>query len=153
MYQWGSNGAGFLLQAGATSGNPTTVNATVTNNTIAQPGTFAVANNAQGFQLNNGTTSGENFTTCLTFSGNIMDQAGTGAGGDIRLRQRFDTKVQLPGYTGAADGTTGSPTLASFIQGLNPTGPPAVTSVSSTANGGGFSNTSGGVACAVPAFP
>src|SRR5205823_5732896 len=52
MYQWGSNGAGFLLQAGATSGDPTTVNATVTNNTIAQPGTFAVANTAQGFQLN-----------------------------------------------------------------------------------------------------
>src|SRR5205823_5827010 len=52
MFQWGSNGAGFLLQAGATSGNPTSVNATVTNNTIAQPGTFAVANTAQGFQLN-----------------------------------------------------------------------------------------------------
>src|SRR5437762_5376809 len=153
MFQWGSNGAGFLLQAGATGVNPTSVNATVTNNTIAQPGTFAVANNAQGFQLNNGTTSGENFTTCLTFSGNIMDQAGTGAGGDIRLRQRFDTKVQLHGYTGAADGTTGSPTLASFIQGLNPSGPPTVTSISSTAAGGGFFNTPGpGAACAQPSF-
>ena len=55
LYQWGSNGAGLLLQAGATSGNPVTFNATVTNNTITQPGTFAVANSAQGFQLNNGT--------------------------------------------------------------------------------------------------
>src|SRR5213079_369384 len=31
MYQWGSNGAGFLLKAGSTSGNPTSVNATLTN--------------------------------------------------------------------------------------------------------------------------
>src|ERR1051325_1966305 len=127
MYQWGSNGAGFLLQAGATGVNPTAVNATITNNTIAQPGTFAVSNTAQGFQLNNGTTSGENFTTCLKFQGNMLNGSGTGAGGDARLRQRFDTKVQLPGYSGAADGTSGSPTIASFIQGLNPTGPPSVT--------------------------
>ena len=28
----------------------------------------------------------------------------------MRLRQRFDSKVQLPGYIGAADGTSGSPT-------------------------------------------
>src|SRR3989440_9457725 len=41
LLQWGANGAGFLLQAGATGVNPTTFNATVTNNTIAQPGTFA----------------------------------------------------------------------------------------------------------------
>src|SRR5205823_4637222 len=154
MYQWGSNGAGFLLQAGATSGNPTSVNATVTNNTIAQPGTFAVANTAQGFQLNNGTTSGENFTTCLRFAGNVLNGSGTGAGGDARFRQRFDTKVQMPGYTGAADGGTLFGDVRSYIQGLNPTGPPLVTGVSSTAAGGGFFNTPGpGNACAVPAFP
>jgi hypothetical protein len=152
MYQWGSNGAGFLLQAGATTGSPTTFNATVTNNTIAQPGTFAVANTAQGFQLNSGTNSGENFTTCLGFSSNVFDTSGTGAGGDGRFRQRFDTRVLMPGYTGAADGTTGSPTVASFIQGLNPTGPPTITSVSSTAAGGGFFNTPGGAACALPGF-
>src|ERR1051326_2395832 len=157
MYQWGSNGAGLLLQAGSTSGNPTSVNATITNNSIAEPGTFAVANNAQGFQLNSGTNSGENFTSCLKFQSNVFDTAGTGAGGDGRFRQRFDTKVQMPGYTGAADGTTGSPTVASYVQGLNPsppTGPPTITSVSSTASGGGFFNTAGpGNACALPAFP
>jgi hypothetical protein len=87
------------------------------------------------------------------FSGNTADQSGTGAGGDVRLRQRFDTKVLMPGYTGAADGTTGSPTVASYIQGLNSPAP-AVTSVSSTAAGGGFFNTPGpGNACAVPSFP
>src|SRR5205085_4309338 len=121
-----------------------------TNNTISQPGTFAVSSNAQGFQLNNGTQSGENFTSCLKFTGNTLNGSGTGAGGDARFRQRFDTKVQMPGYTGAADGTTGSPTVVSYIQGLNPTGPPTVTSISSTASGGGFFNTPGGAACALP---
>jgi hypothetical protein len=152
LYQWGANGAGFLLQAGATSGNPTTFNATVTNNTIAEPGTFAVANNAQGFQLNNGTNSGENFTTCLRFAGNVVDQAGTGTGGDARFRQRFDTKVNLPGYTGAADGGALFADMIGYVQGLNPTGPPTVTGVASTAAGGGFFNTPGGAACALPGF-
>ncbi len=46
----------------------------------------------------------------------------------------------------------GSPTVASYIQGLNPTGPPTITSVSSTAAGGGFFNTPGGADCAVPTF-
>jgi hypothetical protein len=58
----------------------------------------------------------------------------------------------MPGYTGAADGTTGSPTIVSYIQGLNPTGPPTVTSVSSTATGGGFFNTPNGAACPLPGF-
>jgi len=150
MYQWGSNGAGFLLESSA--GDPTTFAATVTNNTIAQPGTFAVSNNAQGFQLNNGTASGENFTTCLKFQSNTLNGSGTGTGGDARFRQRFDTKVDMPGYTGPQDGVTGSPTVVQYIQGLNPTGPPTVTSVSSTAGGGGFFNTPGGAACALPGF-
>jgi hypothetical protein len=152
MYQWGSNGSGFYVQAGQTFGNPTNVNITATNNTVAQPGTFAVANNAQGFQLNAGTGTGDAPTVCLGFSGNVIDQAGTGAGGDVRLRQRFDSHVALPGYTGPQDGVTGSPTVNTFVAGLNsPT--PTVTSISSTSGGGGFFNTPGpGNACAVPSF-
>src|ERR1051325_6156797 len=115
MYQWGSNGAGFLLQAGATGVNPTAVNATITNNTIAQPGTFAVSSSAQGFGLNTGRTSGENFTSCLRFAGSVLNGSGTGAGGDARFRQRFDTKVQMPGYTGAADGGTLFADVRSYI--------------------------------------
>jgi len=118
------------------------------------PGTFAVSSAAQGFQLNNGTSSGENFTSCLLFSGNVLNGSGTGGGGDARFRQRFDTKVQMPGYTGAADGGTLFADVRSYIQGLNPTGPPTVSGVSSTAGGGGFFNTPGpGNACAVPSFP
>jgi hypothetical protein len=152
MYQWGSNGAGFYVQVGQTFGNPTNVNITATNNTVAEPGTFAVANTAQGFQLNAGTGTGDAPSICLGFSSNTIDQAGTGAGGDVRLRQRFDSHVALPGYTGPQDGVTGSPTVNSFVAGLNsPT--PTVTSISSTAAGGGFFNTPGpGTACALPGF-
>src|ERR1044072_4662825 len=121
--QFGANGAGVLVQPGANAGNPVTFQVTFTNNSIAEPGTFAVANNAQGFQLNSGTNSGENFTSCLKFQSNVFDTSGTGAGGDGRFRQRFDTKVQMPGYTGAADGTTGSPALGRYPEGLNPTAP------------------------------
>jgi hypothetical protein len=148
MYQWGANGAGFLLQAG--SGDPTTFAATVTNNTILQPGTYAVSSTAQGFQLNNSTMSGENFTTCLKFQSNTLNGSGTGAGGDARFRQRDNSKVDMPGYTGNQDGS--APGVVSYIQGLNPTGPPSVTFVSSTGGGGGFFNTPGGAACALPGF-
>src|SRR5207248_1989128 len=64
MYQWGSNGAGFYAQVGQTFGNPTNVNITATNNTVAEPGTFSVANNAQGFQPNAGTGTGDAPTVC-----------------------------------------------------------------------------------------
>jgi hypothetical protein len=151
LYQWG--GSGLVLNAFTGQvGNPPTVNATVTNNTIAEPGTFG-GGGAPGFLLVNGQNPGDNFTTCLRFAGNLVNEAATGAASDVHLLQQFDTKVQLPGYTGAANGTSGVPTVAGYIQGLNPTGPPTVTSSSSTAAGGGFFNTLGGAACPVPAFP
>ena len=109
-----------------------------------------VAANVKNVSGNAGSAS-----VCLGFSTNTIDQAGTGAGGDVRFRQRFDSHVALPGYTGPQDGVTGTPTVASYIQGLNPTGPPSVTSISSTAGGGGFFNTTSpttGAACPVPAF-
>jgi hypothetical protein len=151
LYQWG--GSGLVLNAFTGQvGNPPTVNATVTNNTIAEPGTFG-GGGAPGFLLVNGQNPGDNFTTCLRFAGNLVNEAATGAASDVHLLQQFDTKVQLPGYTGAANGTSGVPTVAGYIQGLNPTGPPTATSSSSTAAGGGFFNTLGGAACPVPAFP
>jgi hypothetical protein len=151
----------WVIPHGATTAatEPTVFNMTFTNNTIAQQGTVNSAAPIQGFQLDNETTTGtitpngEPFTTCLKFSGNTVNgSGGGGTGGDVRLRQRFDTKVDLPGYTGPQDGVTGTPTIASFIQGLNPTGPPSVTSTSSTSGGGGFFNTPGGAACALPGF-
>jgi hypothetical protein len=115
---------------------------------------MAAANAINGFQINNGTNSGENHTACLLFSGN--DVAGTGSGTgitDVRLRQRFNTRVLLPGYTGAANGGgVGAPQVVSYIQGLNSPSP-TVSAVTSTASGGGFFNTPMSSACAVPSFP
>jgi hypothetical protein len=149
----------WVIPHGATTvaAEPTVFNMTFTNNTIAQQGTVNSATPIQGFQLDNETTTGsispngEPFTTCLKFSGNTVNgSGGGGTGGDVRLRQRFDTKVDLPGYTGNQDGT--APGVVSYIQGLNPTGPPSVTFAASTSGGGGFFNTPGGAACALPGF-
>ncbi len=152
MYQWGANGAGFFTLVGSNGTNVPAVNVTATNNTILQPGTFASTNNDQGFQLDAGNNSLDSaFTVCLKFSGNTLNGAGNGqSGGDARFRQRFNNKVDMPGYTGNQDGT--APGVVSYIQSLNPTGPPVVTFTASTSGGGGFFNTPGGAACALPGF-
>jgi len=115
-------------------------------------GTMAAANAINGFQLNHGTNSGENHTSCVFFSGN--DVAGTGSGGatDVRLRQRFDTRVNMPGYTGAPND---SAAIISYIQGLNAPLPSVSVATAFTNPPGtdGFHNTPGGAACAVPSFP
>jgi hypothetical protein len=149
FFQWNGVFAGVYLQVGATAGNAVNFNATVTNNLIDQPGTNAAANVIQGFQINNGTNAGENHTACLRFSGN--DVAGTGSGGttDVRLRQRFNTLVRMPGYTG---GPGDSAAIIAYIQGLN-SPLPSVGIASSTSAGGGFFNTLGGAPCATPSFP
>jgi hypothetical protein len=150
--------AGLYLEPhGATTvaNEPTVFNVTVTGNTISNQGNANSGTPIEGVQLNNETTTGsitpngEPFTTCLDLASNSVAGAGAGStGGDIRLRQRFDTKVDLPGYAGAADGTG----LVGYIQGLN-AGSPSVTDVSSTSGGGGFFNTPSSAACALPAFP
>jgi hypothetical protein len=144
------------LTAGA---EPTVFNMTFTNNTVQQQGTAnASPNQIQGFQLDNETSTsdgpnGEAFTTCLKFQGNTINGAGNGGGGqDVRLRQRFDSKVDMPGYTGASNGGASFIDGINYIQGLNPTGPPLVSGTASTSTGGGFFNTPGGAACALPGF-
>ena len=164
IYQFnGALGTGgvWVIPHGATSaGSESTVfNMTFTNNTVAQQGTAnASPNQIQGFQLDNETQTadnppnGEAFTTCLKFASNTINGAGSGgAGGDVRLRQRFNTKVDMPGYLGTAGDTSA---VDSYIQGLNPTGPPSVSSTASTGGtpAGGFFNTPGGAACALPSF-
>ncbi|HEY2769909.1 MAG TPA: Ig-like domain-containing protein [Solirubrobacteraceae bacterium] len=144
QFNSGANGGVELIGSGATAGS--IFNVTFTGNTIANPGTFNKAQSvAEGFQLDSGTASADAFTMCLDFAGNTLNGSGVGAGGDGRFRQRFSTKVNMPGYT-AGPGGTGVP---SYIQGLNPTGPPSITQVSSTTTGGGWFNAS----CTVPNFP
>lgn len=62
------------------------------------------------------------------------------AGGDIRVRQRNDGTVRLPGYAG---GATDTAAVISYLNGRNV----EVSSSTATADSSGFS---GGAACTQP---
>jgi hypothetical protein len=132
-----SNLAG--IDARIRAGSPT-LNATITGNTIATPGTFA----ANGLLVQAGATTTDGGTLCAGISGNTM--AGSGANGstDFRLRQRFNTTVRLPGYAG---GNTDTDAVVSFVQGNNPGAETGSATVPSPFTGGGFV---GGAACPTP---
>jgi hypothetical protein len=118
------NNSGILLQIGAASlGGSGSLNATVTGNTVTQPGTFA----SNGVFLNVGTASGDAHQACFTFGGagalaNSITGSGANGATDFRLRERFATTVRLPGYAGANNDNAA---VTAFIQGNNggtPTG-------------------------------
>jgi hypothetical protein len=117
----------------------TSMNATVTGNTVANPGTFAI----NGIRVDAGATAGDSGTLCAAVSGNSVAGSGPGADTDIRLRQRFNTTIRLPGYAGANNDTTA---VNTFVAGNN-----AGADVSSAHNvGGGGGGFVGGAACPTP---
>ena len=107
-----------LLTGGGSTAYSGALNATITGNTIAEPGnnpaTAAIAKN--GVHLNAGTVPGDTYQVCLDLGGagglqNSLASSGApndsfAGGEDIRLRQRQDTIVQLRGYTGARSDIT-----------------------------------------------
>jgi hypothetical protein len=118
------NNSGILLQIGdASQGGNGTLNATVTGNVIAQPGTFA----SNGVFLNVGTLSGDAHQACFTLGGagalaNSITGSSANGATDFRLRERFATTVRLPGYAGANNNNAA---VVTFVQGNNggtPTG-------------------------------
>lgn len=117
----------------------TSMNATVTGNTVSSPGTFAI----NGIRVDAGATAGDSGTLCATITGNSVAGSGPSTDTDIRLRQRFSTTIRLPGYGGANNDTTA---VNAFVAGNN-----AGSDVSSVENvaggGGGFV---GGAACPIP---
>ncbi|MBP7675231.1 MAG: putative Ig domain-containing protein [Thermoanaerobaculia bacterium] len=129
---------GIFMQTGGSGvvGNGN-IRATVTGNTVSNPGNLVFAKN--GFQLNGGVSPGDTYSICLTLGGagalaNSFTGTGTDGGTDFRLRQRQSTTVRLPGYAG---GATDTAAVVSFVQGNNggsPTGSAAV----SSPPGGGF---------------
>lgn len=134
------NNFGIIVQAGGTatagSGN---LKATVTGNTISNPGNLVFAKN--GFHLNSGTLAGETYQVCLSLGGagalrNSMVGSSTDGGTDFRLRQRQSTTVRLPGYGGANNDDAG---VVSFVQGNNnPAGSPTGSASNTVPTGGGF---------------
>ena len=121
--------------------------ATVTANTIANPGTFA----SNGILAQAGSVTGDQGLMCLDIGGadalaNSLAGSGANGGTDFRVRQRIETTVRLPGYVGANNNNAA---VVAFIQGRNTgaeTGS-ATNNVSGVPPGGGFV---GGAACPQP---
>ncbi len=143
-----------LLAGGSASAQGGAVNATITANTIDQPGTTAgtLSLPKNGVHLNIGTVPGDTYQACAVIGGpgglaNSLasagkpgdDGAGNLSGGDdVRLRQRQSTAVRLPGYSGAA---TDGAAVQAFVAANNPSGGPTVATSISSPPGGGFAGT------------
>jgi hypothetical protein len=117
----------------------TSMNATITGNTVGNPGSFAI----NGIRVDAGATAGDSGTMCAAVTGNSVAGSGPGADTDIRLRQRFLTTIRLPGYAGANNNTVA---VNAFVAGNN-AGSDASSVENTGAGGGGFV---GGAACATP---
>jgi hypothetical protein len=139
-----------VLAGGGATAQSGVVNATITNNTIDQPGntvgTLGIAKN--GVHLNIGTVVGDTYAACAVITGNSLASAGAdavpavGGGQDIRLRQRQSTTIRLPGYAGGATDTTA---VQNFVAGNNSSGGPSVIASTNSPPGGGFTGT--GASC------
>ena len=112
---YGYNNYGVLMEVGDFSGGGGghgTLNATITNNTIAEPGSFAFPQ--QGIHLNVGLIENDAHTACVNITGNSMNDAGDSQ--DVRLRQRMKTTIKLPGYPGT---TTDNTAVNNFVKANN----------------------------------
>ena len=110
------NGPGIRILArdgGATGG---TLNATVTGNTLSNPGTFGYS-----LLVQSGAAAGDAHTLCADIGGagalanNFVDNPGA-FDGTVTLFQRFATSMNLENYAG---GATSDPNLTSYLQGRN----------------------------------
>lgn len=140
------NNHGILVQVGDNMGNGITPNATVTNNTVSNPGNINTDFN--GFHLNNGVVGTDNHTICLALSGNTLTASGSGTispnNQEFRLRQRQSTTVRLPGYGGANNNDAA---VVAFLQGQNTVTAGNGAASNTVPTGGGFV---GGAACTQP---
>lgn len=128
----------------AAAGGNGRLNATVTGNSITQPGSDAAANaGLLGLYLNIGTVTGDAHTACLDVSSNSITNFGQNR---IRPNERFLTTTYLPGYTGANNDNTA---ISNYFLGRNP-GTLINLNNNVSAGGGGYQNTPGGAACPQP---
>jgi uncharacterized repeat protein (TIGR01451 family) len=136
IFQFFDRGIALFAIDGAGS-----MDATVTGNTLAEP---ADDFTQQAIYAQAGATSGDTHLLCADITGNTFAGAGGMFSDDFRLRQRFTTTINLPGYAGASGDTAA---VVTFVQGNNvgvPTG-------SATVDGAGF--TGAGMGCTEPVIP
>jgi hypothetical protein len=139
IYQYNNFGV-ELLTGGGASAMSGVLNATVTGNTISNPGTGGLPMN--GVHLNGGTVPGDTYQICADIKTNSITGSGANGGTDFRLRQRQATTVRLPGYGGANNDNTA---VVTFVSGNN-FGASGL-AANTVPTGGGFV---GGAACAQP---
>ena len=139
-----------LLTGGGASAQSGVLSATITGNTIANPGTNAGTAGIpkNGIQVNGGTVPGDTYQICLGISGNTMAGSGldsvppSGLGNiDFRLRQRQATTMRLVGYAGANNDNAAA---VAYVQSNN-VGSPTGLASNTVPTGGGF--TGGAGAC------
>jgi uncharacterized repeat protein (TIGR01451 family) len=120
LYQYNPSATGALtLQLGDDNGHSAFLTSTITGNTISNPGTGVASMN--GIHLNSGPTTGDASKACLTIGGagslaNNLSASGANGGSAIRLRQRQNTNISLPGYGGSSSDITA---VNSFVAGNN----------------------------------
>ncbi|HYG24794.1 MAG TPA: LamG-like jellyroll fold domain-containing protein [Verrucomicrobiae bacterium] len=117
-----------------------TINASVINNTVANPSTFDVLGFKRGIYLEMGASTGDAYSACVDIRNNTTAGSGDGGPGgpDIRLRRVVSTcTIRLPGYGGGDVDTTA---VANFIAAQN------IGAETVTASGSFL----GGVACPTP---
>jgi hypothetical protein len=127
-----ANGRGFA-----------SLQATVTGNTVSNPGTNAF----NGVFVLSGELSGDAGLLCLDFGGagalaNTIGGSGRGTAADIGVNQAALATIRLPGYAG---GSTDLNAVAAYLQARNAV--PMTALASNHQPGGGFA---GGAACAAP---
>ena len=131
-----SNLAGINLAQRSGSGS---LFATVTGNTISNPGTFA----SNGILIQAGAVTTDNGLVCANVTGNSITGSGASGGTDFRYRQRNLTTFRVPGYAGAANDNAA---VVTFVAGNN--GGASGSATNNVAGGGaGFI---GGAACPLP---
>ena len=105
-----------MLFRSQTSGSAA-IQAVVTGNSIANPGSFA----GEAIFVASGAATGDSGTMCLDLGGagslaNSIAGAGANGSSDFRVRQRFNTTVRLPGYLGTNQDTAA---VVAFLQPRN----------------------------------
>ncbi|MBK8965402.1 MAG: hypothetical protein IPM36_01740 [Lewinellaceae bacterium] len=128
--------ADYAIRVLARDGSPT-INTTLTANSINTSSTTSPFN---GLLVQAGGASGDAGTVCAKITNNSFAGSGGNLGSsdtDFRLRQRFNTTINLPGYAGL---NTNTAAVVSFVQAQGNTG-----TGSATVDTNGFTGT--GVNC------
>ncbi|WP_407572917.1 beta strand repeat-containing protein [Deinococcus altitudinis] len=128
-------------------GNGGSMNATITGNNIAEEG-MAVNSQRTGIIVQSGRASGVpagSFPDIDTLCADLSFNSISNFNARIRPNQRFNTKMYLPGYTGASGDTAA---VNAYLTNRNPgtTNRAAAT----TSGGGGYFSTAGGTGCPQP---